>query len=76
MEKREVLQMIKFYDLFNAMHCDFFEIQKDGKSEFVEWEMSGKMLKTCKKYFDDTVLDFYVRKSNRDNEIGLIIRIK
>lgn len=68
--------MIKFYDLFNAMHCDFFEIQKDGKSEFVEWEMSGKMLKTCKKYFDDTVLDFYVRKSNRDNEIGLIIRIK
>ena len=50
------------------MHCDFFEIQKDGKSEFVEWEMSGKMLKTCKKYFDDTVLDFYVRKSNRDNE--------
>lgn len=68
--------MIKFYDLFNAMHCDFFEIQKDGKSEFVEWEMSGKMLKICKKYFDDTVLDFYVRKSNRDNEIGLIIRIK
>lgn len=68
--------MIKFYDLFNAMHCDFFEIQKDGKSEFVEREMSGKILKTCKKYFDDTVLDFYVRKSNRDNEIGLIIRIK
>lgn len=68
--------MIKFYDLFNAMHCDFFEIQKDGKSEFIEWEMSGKMLETCKKYFDDTVLDFYVRKSNRDNEIGLIIRIK
>lgn len=68
--------MIKFYDLFNAMHCDFFEIQKDSKSEFVEWEMSGKMLETCKKYFDDTVLDFYVRKSNRDNEIGLIIRIK
>lgn len=40
---------MKFLDLFNVMRCDFFEIQKCGKSEFVEWEMSGKMLQTCKK---------------------------
>nr|DAU38470.1 MAG TPA: hypothetical protein [Caudoviricetes sp.] len=40
--------MIKFLDLFNTMHCDFFEIQKGRKSELVEWEMSGKMLQTCK----------------------------
>ena len=68
--------MIKFLDLFNTMRCDFFEIQKGGKSELVEWEMSGKMLQTCKKYFDDTVLDFYARKSNKSNELGLIIRLK
>lgn len=68
--------MIKFLDLLNTMHCDFFEIQKDGKSEFVEWEMSGKMLQTCKKYFDDAVLDFYIRKSSKSNELGLIIRLK
>lgn len=68
--------MIKFLDLFNTMHCDFFEIQKGGKSELVEWEMSGKMLQICKKYFDDAVLDFYITRSNKSNKLGLIIRLK
>lgn len=67
--------MIKFVDLFNAMHCDFFEIQKGRKSELVEWEMSGKMLQACKKYFDDVVIEFYITKSNKNNELGLIIRL-
>jgi hypothetical protein len=67
--------MIKFLDLFNTMHCDFFEIQKGRKSEFVEWEMSGKMLQTCKKYFDDRVIDFYITRSNKNNELGLVIRL-
>lgn len=68
--------MIKFLDLFNTMHCDFFEIQKCKKSEFVEWEMSGKMLQTCKKYFDDRVIDFYITRSNKNNELGLVIRLE
>jgi hypothetical protein len=68
--------MIKFLDLFNTMHCDFFEIQKGRKSELVEWEMSGKMLQTCKKYFDDRVIDFYITRSNKNNELGLIIRLE
>lgn len=68
--------MIKFLDLFNTMHCDFFEIQKGRKSEFVEWEMSGKMLQTCKKYFDDRVIDFYITRSNKNNELGLVIRLE
>lgn len=66
---------MKFLDLFNVMRCDFFEIQKCGKSEFVEWEMSGKMFQTCKKYFDDVVIDFYITRSNKSNELGLIIRL-
>lgn len=68
--------MIKFLDLFNTMHCDFFEIQKGRKSELVEWEMSGKMLQTCKKYFDDWVIDFYITRSNKNNELGLVIRLE
>lgn len=68
--------MIKFLDLFNTMHCDFFEIQKGGKSEFVEWEMSGKMLHTCKKYFDDRVIDFCITRSNKNNGLGLVIRLE
>jgi hypothetical protein len=68
--------MIKFLDLFNTMHCDFFEIQKDRKSELVEWEMSGKMLQTCKKYFDDRVIDFYITRSKKNNELGLVIRLE
>lgn len=68
--------MIKFLDLFNTMHCDFFEIQKNGKSEFVEWKMSGKMLQACKKYFDDRVIDFYITRSNKNNELGLVIRLE
>ena len=43
--------MIKFLDLFNTMHCDFFEIQKGGKSELVEWEMSGKNAPDLQKIF-------------------------
>ena len=68
--------MIKFLDLFNTMHCDFFEIQKGRKSELVEWEMSGRMLQTCKKYFDDRVIDFYITRSNKNNELGLVIRLE
>ena len=74
--EKERTNMIKFLDLFNTMHCDFFEIQKNGKSERVEWEMSGKMLQACKKYFDDRVIDFYITRSNKNNELGLVIRLE
>ena len=57
------------------MHCDFFEVHKNGEIECIEYEMSGKMLAACKKYFDDTVIDFYVIKSKASNELGLLIRL-
>lgn len=67
--------MIKFENLFNVMHCDFFEIQKPGEGlQRIEYEMSGKMLKACKPYFDNDVVDFYVIKS-KTNEIGLLIKL-
>lgn len=66
---------MKFENLFNIMHCDFFEIQKDGNIEKVEYELSGKMLAACKKYFDDDVIDFYTIKSKSNNELGLLIRL-
>ena len=47
---------MKFENLFNIMHCDFFEVHKNGEIECIEYEMSGKMLAACKKYFDDTVM--------------------
>lgn len=66
---------MKFVDLFNVMKCDFFEIQKNGNIETVEYETSGKMLAACKKYFDDVVIDFYVIKSKTSNKLGLLIRL-
>ena len=42
---------MKFENLFNIMHCDFFEVHKNGEIECIEYEMSGKMLAACKKYF-------------------------
>lgn len=67
---------MKFENLFNIMHCDFFEVYKNGKIEKIEYEMSGKMLAACKKYFDDIVIDFYIVKSKTGNELGLIIRLQ
>lgn len=67
---------MKFESLFNTMHCDFFEIQKTGKeSQIIEYEMTGKMLKACKPYFNDDVIDFYIIKSKTSNNLGLIIRL-
>ena len=66
---------MKFEALFNVMKCDFFEIEKKGKIEKVEYESSGKMLLTCKKYFDDIVVDFCIIKSKENNELGLFIRL-
>ena len=66
---------MKFENLFNIMHCDFFEVHKNGEIECIEYEMSGKMLAACKKYFADDVIDFYVIKSKASNELGLLIRL-
>lgn len=66
---------MKFENLLNIMHCDFFEVHKNGEIECIEYEMSGKMLAACKKYFNDTVIDFYVTKSKAGNELGLLIRL-
>lgn len=56
---------MKFENLFNIMHCDFFEVHKDGKIERIEYEMSGKMLEVSKTYFNDTVKNFYVIRSKK-----------
>lgn len=64
---------MKFENLFNIMHCDFFEVHKDGKIEKIDYEMSGKMLKASKKYFNDTVKDFYAIRSKNGAELGLMI---
>lgn len=66
---------MKFENLLNIMHCDFFEVHKNGEIEKIEFETSGKMLAACKKYFDDTIVDFYVTKSKAGNELGLLIRL-
>lgn len=66
---------MKFENFFNVMHCDFFEIQKNGNIERVEYELSGKMLITCKKYFNDVVNNFYTIKSKDSNELGLLIEL-
>lgn len=67
---------MKFENLFNVMHCDFFEIHKGGNIEKVEYETSGKMLTACRKYFGNDVIDFYTIKSKNSNELGLIIRLQ
>ena len=64
---------MKFENLFNIMHCDFFEVHKDGKIERIEYEMSGEMLKVSKKYFNEIVKDFYAIKSKNGNGLGLMI---
>lgn len=28
------------------------------------------------KYFDDRVIDFYITRSNKNNELGLVIRLE
>ena len=64
---------MKFENLFNIMHCDFFEVHKDGKIEKIDYEISGKMLKASKKYFNDTVKEFYTIRSKNGNGLGLMI---
>ena len=66
---------MKFENLFNIMHCDFFEVHKSGEIECIEYEMSGKMLAARKKYFNDDVIDFYTIKSKNSNKLGLLIRL-
>ena len=66
---------MKFENFFNVMHCDFFEIKKNGNIERVEYELSGKMLIICKKYFNDVVSNFYTIKSKDSNELGLLIEL-
>lgn len=64
---------MKFEKLFNIMHCDFFEVHKNGNIEKIEYEMSGKMLETSKKYFNDAVKDFYIIRAKDSNDLGLMI---
>ena len=64
---------MKFKNLFDIMHCDFFEVHKDGNIEKIEYEMSGKMFEASKKYFNDTVKDFYIIRAKDSNDLGLMI---
>lgn len=66
---------MKFENLFNIMHCDFFEVHKNGKIERIEYEGSGKMLTASEKYFDDVVKDFYIIRAKNSNDLGLMIRL-
>ena len=66
-------KIMKFEDLFNTMHCDFFEIHKNGEIEKIEYENSGKMLAASKKHFDCIVKDFYIIRAKNSNELGLMI---
>lgn len=62
---------MKFEQLLNIMHCDFFEIQKDG--ETLRW--SDRYNHCLKDYFDSEVIDFYTIKSQTNNDTGLLIRL-
>lgn len=64
---------MRFENLFNTMHCDFFEIHKNGEIEKIECETSGVMLAASKKYFDYIVKDFYIIRAKNSNELGLMI---
>jgi hypothetical protein len=64
---------MRFENLFNTMHCDFFEIQKNGEIEKIEYETSGVMLAASKRYFDCIVKDFYIIRAKNSNELGLMI---
>lgn len=67
------IMSMRFENLFNTMHCDFFEIHKNGEMEKIEYEASGKMLAASKKYFDCIVKDFYIIRAKNSNELGLMI---
>lgn len=73
--KRKVkwCKIMRFENLFNTMHCDFFEIHKNGEIEKIECETSGAMLAASKKYFDCIVKDFYIIRAKNSNELGLMI---
>ncbi|MCI5617703.1 MAG: hypothetical protein MR352_06495 [Ruminococcus sp.] len=62
---------MKFEQLLDIMHCDFFEIQKDG--ETLRW--SDRYNHYLKDYFDSEVIDFYTIKSTTSNDTGLLIRL-
>lgn len=66
-------KIMRFEDFLNIMHCDFFEIHKDGEIEKIECEDSGVMLAASKKYFDYIVKDFYIIRAKNSNELGLMI---
>lgn len=66
---------MKFEELFITMHCDFFEVHKNGKIERIEYEGSGKMFTASKKYFNDVVKDFYIIRAKNSNDLGLMIRL-
>lgn len=53
------------------MHCDFFEIQKDGET----LRLSDRYNHYLKDYFDSEVIDFYTIKSQTSNDTGLLIRL-
>jgi hypothetical protein len=68
-------KVMRFEELFIAMHCDFFEVHKKGKIERIEYEGSGKMFTASKKYFNDVVKDFYIIRAKNSNDLGLMVRL-
>lgn len=62
---------MKFEQLLDIMHCDFFEIQKDGKT----LRCSDRYNRGLKDYYSSEVIDFYAIKSTTSNATGLLIRL-
>ena len=64
---------MKFIDLFNRMHCEFFEIHTKSTVE-VFWDWRRKINERLKELYDVEVVDFYVIR-NKNGEIGLLIQL-
>ena len=60
---------MKFEQLLDIMHCDFFELQKNGETV----RYADRYDRSLKAYYNDNVCDFYTVKNN--NETGLLIRL-
>lgn len=62
---------MKFIDLFNRMHCDFFEIHTQNTIE-VFWDWKQKINDRLQELYDVDVRDFYAIQS-KNGELGLLI---
>lgn len=64
---------MKFIDLFNRMHCEFFEIHTQSTIE-VFWDWKHKISERLKELYNAEVEDFYAIQA-KSGELGLLIRL-